>query len=221
MNILMPCVIDMEDGDGYKMKNGFPDNETLVSIISYEANQIAQAGFLPMCYASSSWFQSKLNDKKIENLMKWVAWWNVKEEKIDKNKYHMWQQTSKKHVKGINGNVDFNVAFVDFPEFIKYTIRFLKIVNIKEHTKLNDMDIQFFRLYKYGDDLINKLYERLKCEKIKDESKSENAKWQVIMEEVKLELQTIQYLKGYYKHDEICEKIYSSIVKGDDNGVDQ
>lgn len=219
IDIQMPCVIDMEDGDGYKKKNGMPDNETLCDIVLYEANQIAMAGMLPMCYASSSWFQSKLNNKKLDSLLKWIAWWNVEEEKIDKSKFSIWQNSSKKHVKGIDGNVDYNVAFQDFPAFIRYTTRYLKIVNIKENTGIEDITIQFFRLYKNGEELINKLYERFKKPKIKKIEASETEKWQIIMQEFELELQDVEYLTKYLYNAALCIKLFNSILEGDQDGL--
>lgn len=214
-DVLMPCAVDMEDADGYKAKNGNPKNETLVNILVYECNQLAMAGFLPIIYASASWWQNKLNDKKLENVLKWCAWWNVSEEKIDKDKYSIWQQTSKKKLKGINGNVDFNISFKDFEGFITYTSRYLKICYIKEIAGLNDLEIQFVRLYKYGHDLIIKIYERLKKAKIKKQDLSYNEICQLLLQEYGIEVQTINYLKAFYRHEDLINKLYNGICEGD------
>lgn len=54
--ILYPVIIDMEDSDGYKEKNGMPSNETLVNLCDTACTMIGSEGYFPMIYASQSWF---------------------------------------------------------------------------------------------------------------------------------------------------------------------
>lgn len=53
-------VIDMEDADGYKARNGMPSNQTLKDICTVECRAFERAGYYAMVYASSSWFNGKL-----------------------------------------------------------------------------------------------------------------------------------------------------------------
>ena len=143
--------IDMEDADFYKKKNGFPTQEMLCDIIKCECNIFESRGFTPLVYASSYWFKTYLNSRALDSIPKWIAWWDTKEENINKEKYIMWQHTSKGKVGGINGNVDLNVMFTDkkennilddlknYPEYAVPTLE--KLINKKalsgENGKIN------------------------------------------------------------------------------------
>lgn len=116
--IEFPVIIDMEDADGYKKRNGMPSNETLVAICEKECKMFEDAGYYAMIYASKSWFDSKLKSSKLDKFDKWIAWWN-KGAKVDKNEYGIWQYTSSGTVKGISGRVDMNESYKYYPGIIK------------------------------------------------------------------------------------------------------
>ena len=108
--ISLPIVIDMEDADSYKKKNGFPSNEMLCNICKCECDMFENRGFESMIYASASWFNTYLNSRILDGYKKWVAWWNEKAN-INKEKYEFWQYSSDGKINGINGNVDMNYWF--------------------------------------------------------------------------------------------------------------
>lgn len=116
--IEFPVIIDMEDADGYKKRNGMPSNDTLVAICEKECTMFENEGYYAMIYASKSWFDSKLKSSKLDKFDKWIAWWN-KEAKVDKNEYGMWQYTSSGSVDGISGRVDMNESYKDYQSIIK------------------------------------------------------------------------------------------------------
>ena len=117
--IKFPVIIDMEDADGYKTRNGMPSNETLIDICEKECLMFEEAGYYAAIYASKSWFDTKLNSSRLERFDKWMAWWSMSaSSKFDHNAYGLWQYTSAGKVDGITGNVDMNESFKDYPTMI-------------------------------------------------------------------------------------------------------
>lgn len=83
---------DMEDGDGYKAKNGMPSDETLVNICVKFCEKLESAGYYTGIYANLNWLGSKLNSERLDKYDKWVAQWN---NTCDYTKsYSIWQYTS-------------------------------------------------------------------------------------------------------------------------------
>lgn len=112
-----PIAFDMEDADRYKLNHGNPTNTELVAICKTFLEMMENAGYYVSLYASLSWHVNKLNDRKLDVYDKWVAQWNTKCT-YTKN-YGMWQYTERGHVDGINGWVDMNTAYKDYPTIIK------------------------------------------------------------------------------------------------------
>ena len=114
-------VIDMEDADGYKARNGMPSNDTLRGICTEECVAFENAGYYAMIYASSSWFKNKLDG--LNRFDKWVAHWPISGGKQkgmntdpsgeNANNCGIWQFTSEGHLPGYNGNLDMNYLYKD------------------------------------------------------------------------------------------------------------
>jgi hypothetical protein len=139
---------------------------------------------------------------------KWIAWWDTKEEKIDKEKYKMWQYTSKGKVAGIETNVDLNYSFTPFDKLSEYLKNVEKIGFIRLKTGLEDLTIQFMSCYKFGQDLINKIYERLKKASIEKEDEDIKV---IIQREYNLEDKTIEFLSNYVYAEPLFLKLYRGI----------
>ena len=115
-------VIDMEDADGYKRKNGMPSNQTLKAICTIECEAFEKAGYYAMIYASSSWFKNQLSG--LNRFDKWVAHWPTKNGKQtgnntspdgeNANNCGIWQYTSDGYLNGYNGRLDLNYGYKDF-----------------------------------------------------------------------------------------------------------
>ena len=119
LNPTYPLVIDMEDADNWKTKNGNPSNDMYVQICEYFCKRIEEAGYYAMIYASKDWFVNRLNDSRLDRFDKWLAQWS---NKPTYNKpFGIWQYTSDGHVDGINGRVDMNECYKDYPSIIKGT----------------------------------------------------------------------------------------------------
>lgn len=127
----------------------------------------------------------------------------------------MWQYTSKGKIDGISGNVDMNEAFLDFPSSISYLQMIVKLQTIKMKTGLSDITLQYFNCYRYNDDLILKIYNRLNLPKIKNnyENLNDYDKWNLIQFEFNLADDTIQFMKYYLYSNDLREKLFASIVE--------
>lgn len=115
-------VIDMEDADGYKARNGMPSNKTLREICRVECEAFEAAGYYAMVYASSSWFKGKLVGIE-QRFDKWEAHWPTsggRQRGMDTDpsgesaaNCGIWQFTSEGHLPGYNGNLDMNYLYKD------------------------------------------------------------------------------------------------------------
>lgn len=77
-----------------------------------------EAGYFPGIYGSTySTFKDRLDDSRLSKYAHWVAQY------ADKCAYSgeigIWQYTSKGKVSGINGNVDMDYSYIDYPALIK------------------------------------------------------------------------------------------------------
>ena len=114
-------VIDMEDADGYKARNGMPSNDTLRGICTEECVAFENAGYYAMIYASSSWFKNQLTG--LDRFDKWVAHWPTsggKQKGMNTDpsgesavNCGIWQFTSVGRLPGYNGNLDMNYLYKD------------------------------------------------------------------------------------------------------------
>ncbi len=111
-----PLVIDMEDADGWKAKNGNPSNETYIQICDYFCQKVEEAGYYAMIYANYDWWVNRLNDKRLERYDRWLADWRGYN--TPSLSCGIWQYTSGDAVNGISGRVDANISYRDYPTLI-------------------------------------------------------------------------------------------------------
>lgn len=79
---------------------------------------IEKAGYYVGIYASAWWFNNRLELARLKVYDKWVAHYGVDVPAVG-FPYGMHQYTSSGKVGGINGNVDLNNVFKDYPSIIK------------------------------------------------------------------------------------------------------
>ena len=119
----LPIAFDMEDADGYKSRNGMPNNKTLVDICKTFLSIVQNAGYYVSLYASLSWLENQLNDSSLLNSYDiWVAQWSSKCQ--FKGNYGMWQYGGETNLLESNsipgvGVIDKNYAYIDYPTVIK------------------------------------------------------------------------------------------------------
>lgn len=211
--IKYPLVIDMEDSDGYKKERNAISKENLTKIVKIATETIRGQGFIPMVYANKDYFDNYLDEEELKNVPKWIAWWNEKAT-IDKAKYTIWQYKSTGIVEGIGTKVDMNESFFDYEKYTNYLHNIIKINEIKLLTGLQDLTIQFLTCYKWGQDLIDKIYDRLQGKKLKllDNYELETMKI-VVKEEYKLEEKTIEFMSNYIYAEELFTKLFRAICE--------
>ena len=116
-HISYPVIIDMEDADGYKARNGNPGKDVLTDICITECRAFENAGYYAMIYANLDWFKNRLNSEKLVSFDKWLAQW-ANQPTWDQP-FGIWQYTSEGTVPGINGRVDMNISYKDYPAIIR------------------------------------------------------------------------------------------------------
>lgn len=111
-----PVIIDMEDADGYKAKNGNPNKTILTDICITECKAFENAGYYAMIYANLDWFRNRLDTARLTAFDKWLAQWSSRP--TWDQPFGIWQYTSDGSVDGIPGRVDMNISYKDYPSII-------------------------------------------------------------------------------------------------------
>ena len=133
-NPTYPLIIDMEDSDHWKEKNGNPSNDMYVAICEYFCKKVEEAGYYAMIYANKDWLENRLNDSRLDKFDKWLAQWS-KKPTYDGN-YGIWQYSSTGKIDGIDGNVDLDVTKTNYPEIIK-NMNNKEVEEVKKEEKEN------------------------------------------------------------------------------------
>lgn len=107
-----PVFLDVEA----RRQLALPKNQ-LTEIVKYYCDEMEHAGYYVGIYASLDRFNSNLNSPELDAFDKWVALWS--DRFTYKGKAGMWQRTSYEEIPGINGRVDGDVAFYNYPQIIR------------------------------------------------------------------------------------------------------
>lgn len=110
-----PIYYDLED----ESTTGSCSKSTILAMAKVFVEGLEKAGYWAGIYANLNWFNNRLTDKWYDTKAKWIAQYN--DRCTYKKSYGMWQYTSSGKVNGINGNVDMNYCYVDYPSKIKGT----------------------------------------------------------------------------------------------------
>ncbi len=102
-----PIFIDTENTNG--RADGI-DKDTRTAVCDAFCNTIENAGRKAGIYASRNWYNTKLNDSKLDDHLRWVA--EYASTTAYAGRYEMWQYTSSGSVDGIEGRVDLDVSYI-------------------------------------------------------------------------------------------------------------
>lgn len=91
--------------------------ETLNNIVYHYCEKLEQAGYYVGIYANLDWFVNRLNSAKLDRFDHWLAQWNS--EPTYTKPFGMWQYTSKLTIPGIEGFVDGDISYKDYPKLIQ------------------------------------------------------------------------------------------------------
>lgn len=207
-----PLAIDMEDSDGYKKERNAISKENLTNICKIACDKIKESGYIPMIYASYDYFKNYLDEEKLKNYPKWIAWWS-QSANIDKTKYSIWQYKSNGIVDGIGTKVDMNESFFDYQKYTNYLNNIIKINEIKLKTTIQDITIQYITCFIEGQDFLNKIYDRLKEKRLKRKELNFEEMQKVVQREYRLTDSMIDYVNYYIYCNDFIQKLYYSITE--------
>lgn len=109
-----PIAFDIEYESIYTAAGKKANN---TSICMAFLDEVEKAGYYAMLYCSKDFIDSYLLPENLEKYDKWIAQYS--NQCTSKHKFGIWQYTSTARVAGVNGNVDKNYAFKDYPSIIK------------------------------------------------------------------------------------------------------
>lgn len=116
---LLPLYFDFEyDSVNYAKKMGVTiTNKLLCDMATAFCEELENAGYYAGIYANNDYVNNMYGVDIFKKYDLWFAQWTSDSKPI--REVNLWQHTSTGSVDGISGNVDMNVAFVDFPSIIK------------------------------------------------------------------------------------------------------
>lgn len=133
-----PVAFDVEDKTQLSLSK-----KLLTDIVYTFCNEVEKKGYYVCIYSSKSFLTDRLDMNRLSRFDVWVAQWNSTCT-YDGN-YGMWQYSDCGKVSGINGNVDLDKAYKDYPSIIKTE----GLNGYKKQTKPDSKPV--IRQYKKGD----------------------------------------------------------------------
>ena len=107
-----PIAYDVEDHS----QAGF-DKQKLTDIVTAFCEELEAAGYYVMVYANKNWLETKLDYERLKQYDIWLAQWA--DEADWAGDYGIWQYSNQGAVDGIDGRVDLDIAYKDYPDIIK------------------------------------------------------------------------------------------------------
>ena len=107
-----PIVLDIEDRTMLSLSN-----RQRTDIVKAFCSEVEKAGYYAMFYCNANWLRNYLfKDELLPKYDLWLAQWDVDVPYVSCG---IWQRTDKGAISGINGNVDLNVAYKNYPEIMQ------------------------------------------------------------------------------------------------------
>lgn len=107
-----PIYFDLEEQSQFAKGRPFCD-----SLVKAFCSELEKAGYFAGLYISRSPLQTYISDDVKKRYALWIAEYNSKLNYS--GSYGIWQNSGTGRVNGINGNVDTNIGYVDYPTIIK------------------------------------------------------------------------------------------------------
>ena len=110
-----PIVFDIEDK---KILEATQENKRIMTdIVKAFCNRIEQAGYYAAFYANPNWLDNYLySNELLGRYDLWLAQWNIES---PSKPCGIWQYSSEGYVPGIDGKVDLDYAYIDYPSLMK------------------------------------------------------------------------------------------------------
>ncbi|MCL2697504.1 MAG: hypothetical protein FWE74_05430 [Oscillospiraceae bacterium] len=110
--ITYPVVFDIEEPFHEKMS---ADLITAITEAFFEV--LIENGYYPMLYSNKNFLVNVFDERISDTYAVWLAQWAS--EPTYEGEFQIWQYTAKGRVSGINGEVDLNISYIDFPEVLR------------------------------------------------------------------------------------------------------
>lgn len=113
-----PVCFDLEyDTIRYAKEKGVTIGKALATaFVEAFCGEIEKAGYYAMNYANKDYLQRMFNMDVLQKYDLWYAFWDSS---CDRKDVGLWQYTDKGRVAGINGNVDMNYVYKDYPAIVR------------------------------------------------------------------------------------------------------
>lgn len=108
-----PIYLDIEESKQFKL-----GRQTVSNMVNTFCKKLEAAGYFVGVYSSKSHFDSYMNDDVKKKYTIWVAHYGVSKTTYS-GPYDIWQKSDKGKISGINGYVDLDECYRDFPTLIK------------------------------------------------------------------------------------------------------
>ena len=112
--ITYPVIMDLEEDMEEDMTNA-----DISEISEAFLEIVAENGYYPMLYSYRARLDYVLDPEITEKYAIWVAQFGG-DQPVTEYDYYMWQYSYEGRINGIQGNVDFDVAYRNFPEILRY-----------------------------------------------------------------------------------------------------
>ena len=111
-NVTWPIVLDIEDAASATARTAELSQQARTDHAIAFCETVKESGYTPMLYCNIRWFIEKLDITRITDYDKWFAQYFRKP--FFPYAFQMWQYSSTGRIDGIEGNVDYNISFVDY-----------------------------------------------------------------------------------------------------------
>ena len=110
-----PLCFDIED-----ISQAGLSNKTINDMCKSFCSYLEKNGYYAVIYSFGGWLENRINATNKKTYDIWLAeWTNASKPYVYTGTYGMWQFSSTARVPGINGDVDVNRAYKDYPTIIK------------------------------------------------------------------------------------------------------
>ena len=111
-NVTWPIVLDIEDAASATARTAELSQQARTDHAIAFCETVKESGYTPMLYCNIRWFIEKLDITRITDYDKWFAQYFRKP--FFPYAFQVWQYSSTGRIDGIEGNVDYNISFVDY-----------------------------------------------------------------------------------------------------------
>ena len=107
-----PVILDLEDKNQQSISKADLTDMAIAFLEILEKN-----GYYAMLYANKHWLENKLDYNRLKKFDIWLAQWSKKP--TWNGSFGIWQYTSDGSIDGIQGRVDMNISYKDYPTIIR------------------------------------------------------------------------------------------------------